>query len=264
MPVVETSSSIRSMVHRRALLAILLITLASLYALALNLREGDAPWRRGIRDETTLMATVLIGFSCAGVLATLRPFGCRGLIGSRREPAVPQDPEGAFALCEVQDRVAHHPACDCFSSHVLRLRGKPACAGCTGMALGGFSGILLGLSLGSGLLALRSDVSAILILAAAALSLMGILQVSRRTVASVLRVAASASLVTGLTLVAAILSTFGLAAGLIGVAAALAVVGLRVDLSRLKHQAICIDCPARGEGRSSIVEPDASRRPTPR
>ncbi len=195
--------------------------------------------------ERAVMGSAIAIVSLLGIVAALRPGGCnRFLRVSRVDPAVRRDaslPPG----CTARGYVGHHPDCDAFHSHLVRLRGRIACAGCTGMVAGGIAGLLLSLASVLGIAPTDASTDAAMGLLGASLAVAGILGAYPRRATGWTRVLASLALVTGSVVLTLALAEQGLAAGAFGLAAALAVLGLRVDLSRLNHTVACTECVKR-------------------
>jgi hypothetical protein len=79
------------------------------------------------------ITSCIIGFSLA-----LKPNWIRGKLGEKgNKTKYDQDNTKPRA------RLGHHPDCDGFSSHVIRTNNKTLCAGCLGLAIGSFFGIVL-------------------------------------------------------------------------------------------------------------------------
>ncbi len=110
------------------------------------------------------------------------------------------------------------------------------------MAAGGVSGIGLAVALGAGFLVLSETASLASVFIGATLVAVGLALLYRRS-SSGWHASANFALVAGAVLLAALLSTHGLAAGMFGLLAALALVGLRIEMSRWRHLSIYAGCP---------------------
>ncbi|MEM2088432.1 MAG: hypothetical protein QXF52_07150 [Thermoproteota archaeon] len=87
---------------------------------------NDFPFRK------TLAGILFNAICLAGILASLFPKCCSRIFF--KEEAKKDS---------LQLRIkGHHPDCEAFSTHVIKIRGHTICAACTGLFLGGFSAIL--------------------------------------------------------------------------------------------------------------------------
>ncbi len=242
-----------------ALIAAVLLTLVTAYAVLLSLSPPDSATSTRMGAEVLAMACALFGVSCAGIAATAKPSQCLGLLSLRgprrkvRDPD-PTDTSPPFPL------VAHHCSCGRFADHTVRLGGRTFCAGCLGMAAGGASGIGLAVASGAGLLFFDNTTSLTLTLVAGALGAAGLVVLYRGSRPG-WHVAANFALVSGAVLLAVLLSSHGLVAGAFGLLAALAVVGLRIEMSRWRHLAVYAGCPWQEACRGSSAL-GAARGPT--
>lgn len=84
--------------------------------------------------EKLIVGGAFIGSAILGIFLAVRPNPIRRL---RKEV------HGASEQEERRARQGHHPACEEFKNHVIRMDGKALCAGCTGLALGSAVSILL-------------------------------------------------------------------------------------------------------------------------
>ncbi len=228
--------------RRIAILAAALLAIVSAYAVGLSLASPDATPTAAARGDALLLSGVLVVVSAAGIIATARPNECMGLIrpGRRQEPL--HDPEknpdgtASFPL------VAHHCSCGRFADHTVHLGGRTVCAGCLGMAAGGGCGIALAVALGAGLLFFDATAGPVLSVVGATAAAGGLVLLFRPSPPGVHAVA-NFAFVSGMALVAVLLSGHGLAAGALGILAAVALVGLRIEMSRWRHLSVYAGCP---------------------
>jgi hypothetical protein len=113
------------------------------------------------------------------------------------------------------------------------------------MATGGIVGIGIAITLASGLLFQDAETDLAIVFVASLLSVGGLVRIYGRQGVPALHAAANVALVVGMVLLTALLATQGLLVGLFGLAVSLAVVGLRIDMSRLRHLSIFLGCPWR-------------------
>jgi len=239
-----TPEAARTLVWGRRLRAIMagaLVVVTASYAVVLNLKTNQPLLGTG-STEVAALTVALVVVSGLGIVAALRPSGCNRLIGlageSHQQRPDPEMPPG----CTARKVVGHHSDCTAFSSHLIQIAGKPRCAGCTGMVAGGVAGILIGIALGAGLFSSSRDADAMAAVIGAAVSVAGFAGSYRKNATPRERVLASFALVAGAVTVASILSAFGAPQGVFGLCTAVAVVGLRIDVSRLLHLAVCLEC----------------------
>lgn len=210
--------------------------------------------------DRSILGSALVLVSLLGIAAAFRPSGCNRILGRSRGPAsapsTPPVPQGCTAL----GFRGHHLDCGAFSNHVVRIGDRVACAGCTGMVGGGAAGVFLGVGVASWLPLADPIVGESIALVGGCLAAAGILGARRAGARAMGRVLAGLSLAAGLAALATGLSGHGLFLGAFGLAAALAVIGLRIDLSRLQHRFVCLECTERaavtpgtagGEGRAT-------------
>lgn len=104
-----------------------ILALALLYGLVFNYQSSSIPLQREITDGFFLLICI------SGILAGQYPKQISGLINRR----------GSTRSENVTDYQGHHPSCEAFSNHVLRLSGRVYCSGCIGLIIGGVLAILL-------------------------------------------------------------------------------------------------------------------------
>ncbi len=208
------------------------------------------------------MSALLAAISATGIVATVRPNQCMGLLRLRRRTDLSRDPPSISGGSARFGLVAHHCDCGRFADHTVPLGQRTFCAGCLGMALGGACDLGLAVALGAGLLYLDGTVELAVTLLGAIAAAGGLAQVYSQSSPRV-HAAANFAVVFGIGLLAALLSGRGLAAGTFGLLAALALVGLRIEMSRWRHLSVYAACPWQDtcRGASALV---AARRSTPR
>ncbi len=237
-------------------LAVGLIATATALAVVLSLHNDRLP----TRFELAATGSAIVGVSFAGIVAAARPRGCNRLLSpaqGRTGHADQRDPDLPCGQIRV---VGHHVDCGRFASHVLTFGGRPVCAGCTGMELGGVVGIAAGLALAAGLFTFRRDWSAMTTVLAGTLSIAGTAVALGTRATPLGRVLASLALVGGGVVVAGVLASAGLVWGVFGLLAVIAAVGLRIEASRRDHDTVCAECIA---GRATTsAGPAGARRPT--
>lgn len=223
-------------------MAAALLVLLSAYAALLGLSPQDAPPAAGARTDALILSVILGAISCAGIAAAARPSDCIGLLTPKSlaesSPDHTHDPKGtpAFPLA------AHHCSCGRFADHVLRIGDRTFCAGCVGMAAGGACGIGIAIALAAGFLFLGGTTALATTLLGTAAAATGLGQLYRQSSGG-MHAAANLAFTAGAVLLAALLSTHGLAAGAFGLLAALALVGLRIEMSRWRHLSVYAECP---------------------
>lgn len=256
MPPPDPARALRAALRRRQALAAALVLAASANGLLVALGGGAVPATAS--TERVAMALALAAVSSAGIAAAVRPSRCAAIVRRRAHRGPGPDGSAAGPCLGAPPVVAHHCSCGLFSSHVLRLRGPERCAGCTGMLVGGASGILVAVALGGGVFPSGAMLDAAIILLGATLSVADLFGRHREGGTAARHALASLALAIGLSLILAGLSALGLIAGIVGLGVALAVVGLRLEMSRLRHVAVYLGCPRYvGRRASSDVEPSS-------
>ena len=71
-----------------------------------------------------------------GILIGVFPSKCLGMLHFRTSNAVSEKKEQNFLKMKESKFSGHHPTCHHFNSHVLHLKDKMFCAGCTGLVIG--------------------------------------------------------------------------------------------------------------------------------
>lgn len=121
------------------------------YAIGFTTQKADVFWRK-------IVISSFFGLICLlGIMAGVFPSKCSGSNHVRKkikENNRGNDKQGVVDL-KPKFFEGHHPNCGNFSSHVMLLRGKKYCAGCTGLVIGAvlfifgiLTYLLTGLSIG--------------------------------------------------------------------------------------------------------------------
>ncbi len=243
---------------RCAALAAALLAILIAYAMVLSLSLKASPRVSGA--DALLFSIVLAAVSGLGIVATARPSDCLALLGGRGWNETSRGPQADPAVVSSFPLRAHHCSCGRFMDHVVRTGHRTFCAGCLGIAAGGACGIGIAVTVGAGLWSLDGTAALAMTAGGAAASAAGLLQLYRTT-SPMVHAGANLAFVAGAALLAALLSTYGLAAGAFGLLAALALVGLRIEMSRWRHLSVYAECPWQGacRGASALA---AVRRPT--
>jgi hypothetical protein len=220
--------------------AILLISSAGLLTAAwLALAPGEAGDGHALRKP--LVGWLFISICVLGMVAVLRPGPCSRAVGFRpRDGRAPGGKEGRTV--SAWGTVGHHPDCEGFSSHVLRVRGREVCAGCTGLFIGGLVALSLTASyfLG-GVASLGSPMALVAGLAGVSFAL---LVPALGCPYPWARLLSSASLAVGSFLVLAAVDAArkDLCADLLVIGIVVYWIMGRIMLSRLSHGLICSEC----------------------
>lgn len=233
----------------RVLLALVLIVLSTLMASLPASAAAPVP----TPADRSLLGSALILVSLLGIAAAFRPSGCNRLVGLTRGSPSARSTASVPSGCTAQGFRGHHLDCGDFSNHVVRIGGRTACAGCTGMFGGGLVGTFLGVGVLSWLPSGDPLLSEAMGFVGGCVAAAGVLGVWRADATPAGHVLSSLALGAGLAALATALSGLGLFPGVYGLAAAVAVLGLRVDLSRLQHRLICLECVRR-----AAVTPDTA------
>jgi hypothetical protein len=141
-------------------------------------------------------------------------------------------------------RLGHHPDCESFQSHVLKMKAGALCAGCTGLALGSFVSILLTGAYLVRPLDLQSATLHALIALGIVLVVVSFIEIAAPARNVLVHVTANALLVVGF--FSLVIGTFqltgSLAYGLLGVVISFLLLDTRIQLSSWRHSRMCADC----------------------
>lgn len=123
-------------------LALSLIGLGFLPLLMLN-----PPPSIAIPFQNLVIGTIFALICILGLIAAISPSHCTRF-SKRRKPIEPTKTKqnSSSSMTNHLEKKGHHPTCDYYSDHVLQIRSRTFCAGCTGLAIGaGFTlvGIML-------------------------------------------------------------------------------------------------------------------------
>jgi hypothetical protein len=126
---------------RRVWTYLLLSLAAGVFVIAIVLLGGDGEVHVSGEDRVVLGMALLV-LIALGVLSALRPNWWRRATAGREGPEGPSSTDGNGVL-PGPPRRGHHPGCEGFASHTIKLRGKVRCAGCTGLVAGALPVALL-------------------------------------------------------------------------------------------------------------------------
>lgn len=222
---------------------LLLSVAAGAMVLVVSIAGGDPAARPGGTARGTLGAALLLA-AFLGSLSALRPNWTRGCLGRAPDHGgdAPDDPgEGLPG----PPRRGHHPECETFGSHVVHLRGRPRCAGCTGLAVGSLCILPLVLLYVALPAALEPWGGPAMVLTGLSLVALDLGAAVAGSVGARAGLGLNALLVVGLALVSIGLleATGELGWGLVGVLLCLLWVDARAQVSRWNHVAACAVCP---------------------
>lgn len=88
--------------------------------------------------DRIVVGVVFISSCVLGISLALRPNWIKGFTERESHDAKKQQPQ-----TKLRGRLGHHPDCEQFESHTIRLKNKILCAGCSGLALGSIVSIFL-------------------------------------------------------------------------------------------------------------------------
>lgn len=192
----------------------------------------------GIQDRL-IVGGAFIASSVYGLALAIRP----GWNSRPKGEPLPITPV-ATRESHTRSRRGHHPDCGRFSDHVIRWRGRVLCAGCTGLAVGSATSILI-MSL---FIIISPQFPAsvwqwFLVLGLAMVGAKYLEPMVLRSTASV-RLAFNALLVVGLLFV--VLGAFQLTGnaifGLLAIVLSFLFLDTRVQLSAIRHSKTCTGC----------------------
>ncbi len=112
------------------------------------------PMSNGFPFMKTLIGVIFNAVCLTGVFAALFPKKCSKLLF--KEEGNAESPQRKVK--------GHHPDCEAFSTHVVRIRGHTLCAACTGLLIGGISAMLFSTAYFSGFLSLGEAVSQLILI----------------------------------------------------------------------------------------------------
>jgi hypothetical protein len=92
-------------------------------------------------QQRLLTGSVFVAICVLGIVATLNPSTCSGVLRFGRDQDERPHVKGAGTGKPGVRFAGHHPTCSGFSSHVFRIGGKTRCAGCTGLVAGAVASI---------------------------------------------------------------------------------------------------------------------------
>jgi hypothetical protein len=106
-----------------------LIGLSVVLLIVLN----QPPMSDGFPSRKILIGALFNAICITGVFAALFPKQCSKIFSERK----------GNAESSQRGVKGHHPDCEAFSTHVVRIRGHKLCAACTGLLAGGVSAMFL-------------------------------------------------------------------------------------------------------------------------
>ena len=222
---------------------LILSVTAGAMVVVVTLMGGDAGADADGTERGVLGLAILLT-ACLGSLSALRP-NWRGRLLGRGSGPVTGPSTGGAAGPPGPPRRGHHPECDAFASHVITVRGRSRCAGCTGLLAGSIGIVPL-----VGLYAARPDVlepwdGPVLVLVGLALVALDLGVALVGPVGPRAGLGLNALLVVGLALVpmGMLEATGHLGWGLVGLLLGLLWVDARIQLSHWNHVATCSVCP---------------------
>lgn len=180
-------------------------------------------------------------FSCLlGLSMALKPNWLRGILDKEKEEG-----QQRVQNLELRIRSGHHPECEGFSSHILKVGNKTYCAGCLGLAIGAIIGILL---LFIYLLVpdiVNSMPYVIMIIMGLVFIMINFFNVVTRNKNSIVHVISNIILVSGffLLVVGFFEITKSISFGLLAVIISYLLLDTRIQLSHWHHERTCIQCP---------------------
>lgn len=190
--------------------------------------------------DRRIIGIAFISSCILGLSLALKPNWLKGILNKEKEesPKRVQSPE-------LRIRSGHHPKCEGFSSHVLRVNDNTYCAGCLGLAIGASIGILLLLQylLVPDLFNLMP--SFVMIVLGLVFIMINFAIVATRNKNSIVHVISNIILVTGffLLVVGFFEITKSVSFGLLAVILSFLLLDTRIQLSHWHHRRTCIQCP---------------------
>ena len=210
-----------------------------LTAAGLGLAPGETQDGHALRK--LFVGSLFASICVLGMVAVLRPAPCYMAVGFRsRESRPPKGGKGCTV--SVRRMVGHHPDCEAFSSHILRIWGREVCAGCTGLFVGGLLALSLAISYFLG--AVTSLGNRMALVAGLAGVSFALLVLALGCAYPWVRVLANASLAIGSFLVLAAVDAArkDLYVDLLVLCIVIYWIMGRIMLSRLSHRLICSQC----------------------
>ena len=204
----------------------------------------------GLQDDVALTSNerrfvvTPLNVACAlGISMALRPnwrkrwFGDEGTIDGGSDDANEPLPGPR--------RRGHHPECETYASHTLTWRGKVRCAGCTGLAIGAFLVIVLGIVYVRVPTSITWAAGPALVLAGVSLVALDLFAAWAGGIDPRANMTLNCLMVLGFAFVSIGLleATGEWTWGLVGVVFSVLWMDTRIQLSRWYHAAVCTVCP---------------------
>ncbi len=194
-------------------------------------------------NERRIVVTPLNVACAIGISMALRPNWRRRWFGD--EGAVDGGTADADKPPPGPRRRGHHPECDTYASHTVTWRGGVRCAGCTGLAVGAFVAIVLGIVYVRLPTSITWAAGPALVLAGMSLVALGLFAAWAGGIDPRANMTLNALMVLGFAFVSIGLleATGDWLWGLVGVVFSVLWMDTRIQLSRWNHAASCTVCP---------------------
>jgi hypothetical protein len=199
--------------------------LVLLIGLSLSYSSPVLPFQREIT------ALVFVTICTLGAIAGVYPSKILSLF--REKNSARRDEAGPGYL-------GHHPSCGRFETHVIKIRGKVLCAGCTGLTIGAIAAVMM--TLYTILLPIQTPALITLVMGVTLVTA-GILQHALGRDPR-FHLALNVVLVTGVAVarIGANMLNRGIIVDAYSLALSLYLIVARIDLSRDDHEAVCSSC----------------------
>lgn len=189
--------------------------------------------------DRMVVGVVFISSCVLGISLALRPNWIKRFTERESHDTKKQQPR-----TKLRERQGHHPDCERFGSHTIKIKDEVLCAGCTGLALGSIASIFLMsvyILLPNEIPPTILDISIISGTILIALNYMETVILTRNTI---LHLFSNIFLVIGFffVVVGIFQSTGSMIYGIFGVLIAFLWLDTRIQLSGWRHTRICKDC----------------------
>jgi len=194
-------------------------------------------------NERRIVVTPLNVACALGISMALRPNWRRRWFGE--EGAVDEGAADADGPPPGPRRRGHHPECETFASHTVTWRGRVRCAGCTGLAIGAFAVIVLGIAYVRSPTSITWAPGTSLVLAGVSLVAVDLFAAWAGGIDPRANMALNGLMVMGFAFVSIgmLEATGDWLWGLVGVVFSVLWMDTRIQLSRWNHAATCTVCP---------------------
>lgn len=189
--------------------------------------------------DRMVVGVVFISSCVLGISLALRPNWIKRFTERESHDTKKQQPQ-----TKLRGRLGHHPDCERFESHTIRIQDEVLCAGCTGLALGSIVSIFL-----MGVYILLPDeipptILHISIMPGMILIALNYIETVIPTRNTILHLFSNIFLVIGFffVVVGIFQSTGSMIYGIFGVLIAFLWLDTRIQLSGWRHTRICKDC----------------------